>query len=210
LSELHAIFQVAMGWDNCHLHCFEIDGLRYRSADSDDEIDEIDEIGEENVVIGDVIGVGGRFDYEYEFGDSWRHVVEVESVTALAVALKYAVCLDGERAYPPEDIGGMDTYERIVEAVGNRVTRITECAWTGLNLVCPETPSTSPLPTLRCKGSADLAHTMPRQWASLAENWSETARPWQDFQHGGPGLRSRIDVCHVAASDLHQLGFGPG
>jgi len=114
LSKLHSIFQAAMGWQDCYLHCFEIGDLRYGNADPDFELDDIDE---DTVVMADVVGERARFDYEYDFGDSWSHEVVVESVTTLPVVLKYAVCLDGQRACPPEDVRGIDTYERVLQAI---------------------------------------------------------------------------------------------
>ena len=41
LSNLHEIIQVAMGWENCHLYEFQIDGQRYgdsSTADDDEDL----------------------------------------------------------------------------------------------------------------------------------------------------------------------------
>ena len=103
-----------MGWQDYHLHCFEIDDLRYGVADPEFDLDDIDE---DTVVMADVVHDRARFDYEYDFGDSWSHEVVVESVTTLPVVLKYAVCLDGQQACPPEDVGGIDTYARALRAI---------------------------------------------------------------------------------------------
>jgi hypothetical protein len=103
LSKLHLIFQVAMGWENYHLHAFEIAGQRYGMADPEWEMNEIDE---ETVVMADVVTERARFFYEYDFGDSWRHEVVVESIEPAKQVLKNAVCLEGQRACPPEDCGG--------------------------------------------------------------------------------------------------------
>jgi hypothetical protein len=44
LDGLHRVIQVAMGWDNYHLHCFRIGGARYGLADDEDfDLEEIDE-----------------------------------------------------------------------------------------------------------------------------------------------------------------------
>ena len=43
LSRLHTIFQAAMGWEDYHLHYFEIDGVRYGSPDPEWDNDDIDE-----------------------------------------------------------------------------------------------------------------------------------------------------------------------
>jgi hypothetical protein len=117
LSMLHSIFQAAMGWEDYHLHSFEIDGERYGMADPEEDDD--DDIDEATVVLGELLSSGTRFFYEYDFGDSWHHEVVVESVDAVPTTLKFAVCVDGERACPPEDCGGTSGYRELVEAIGN-------------------------------------------------------------------------------------------
>ena len=48
---------------------------------------------------------GDVFGYEYDFGDSWEHdLVFVRIVTSSEVT--DAVCLEGERSCPPEDVVG--------------------------------------------------------------------------------------------------------
>lgn len=55
--------------------------------------------------------------YEYDFGDSWEHDVVVEDRASGKVALKFAVCLDGHNACPPEDCGGRSVYEALLAAL---------------------------------------------------------------------------------------------
>ena len=44
-------------------------------------------------------------------GYSWHHEVVVESIEpACPLILKFAVCVDGQRACPPEDCGGTGGY----------------------------------------------------------------------------------------------------
>ncbi len=57
-----------------------------------------------------------RFVYEYDFGDSWTHTVEIEEVDERDFP-GLARCMDGARACPPEDCGGVDGYERMLEIV---------------------------------------------------------------------------------------------
>jgi hypothetical protein len=116
LSKLHTIFQAAMGWDDYHLHYFEIENERYGVPDEDWEIKDTDE---EGVILVEVIKSPMRFFYEYDFGDSWRHEVVVESIEPMTLMLKFATCLDGQRACPPEDCGGTGGYAEFLEAVKN-------------------------------------------------------------------------------------------
>ena len=124
VSKLHTIFQAAMGWEDYHLHYFEIEGKRFGSPDDDWENDDIDE---DAVRLSDVlllstdVANGGqiRFLYEYDFGDSWRHEVVVESLNPVSQILKFAVCIDGQRTCPPEDCGGAHGYRELLGAVSD-------------------------------------------------------------------------------------------
>lgn len=52
-------------------------------------------------------GVGRKFKYEYDFGDSWEHTVKVEAILEPEEGMTYPVCVKGKRACPPEDVGGV-------------------------------------------------------------------------------------------------------
>lgn len=118
LSRLHAILQAAMGWEDYHLHDFEIGGKRFEPPDEDGDGDE-DAIDEDSVVLSDLVEEGTRFLYEYDFGDGWNHEVVVESVEDVPQALKHAVCLQGQQACPPEDSGGVSGYAEFLRAIGD-------------------------------------------------------------------------------------------
>jgi len=75
LSKLHQVFQAALGWTNSHLHEFVIGGVRYSEPDPDFE-DELDHVDERGVLLPRALGMDARrFDYVYDFGDDWHHVV---------------------------------------------------------------------------------------------------------------------------------------
>ena len=92
-----------MGWRDCHLHSFEIDGVQYGEPDPDGELALRDEL---DVRLDAVLGKGSRFSYTYDFGDWWEHDLVVEDVLTADPDERYPVCLDGERACPPEGVGG--------------------------------------------------------------------------------------------------------
>ena len=116
LAKLHDIFQAAMGWTNSHLHNFTIGGELY-GMHFDDYPDE--EIDEKEVMVLRAVGEHRHFRYEYDFGDSWSHEVVVEGFVRLPRGLKYAVCLDGQNACPPEDCGGVGGYEELLEVLAD-------------------------------------------------------------------------------------------
>jgi len=55
--------------------------------------------------------------YEYDFGDMWIHVVKLEKILSLDESIKYPLCVDGKRACPPEDCGGVWGYENLLEVL---------------------------------------------------------------------------------------------
>ena len=72
LDRLHRIIQYAMGWHDCHLHSFEIDGSTYGVPDPDEELASRDEL---DTRLDAVAGPGSRFGYVYDFGPWWELVV---------------------------------------------------------------------------------------------------------------------------------------
>jgi hypothetical protein len=116
LSKLHDFFQAAMGWTNSHLHSFTIGDQLYGMQFDDYPEEERDE---KEVTVLQALEGQRRFIYEYDFGDSWQHEVVVEDLKRFATGLKFAVCLDGQRACPPEDVGGTYGYAEMLEALAD-------------------------------------------------------------------------------------------
>ncbi|MCC7537454.1 MAG: plasmid pRiA4b ORF-3 family protein [Deltaproteobacteria bacterium] len=117
LDELHTVLQLAFGWTNSHLFAFTIEGRRYEL--SEDEIEQEALSPESPLVrtkLRDVLHTGVAASYEYDFGDSWVLDLVVEDEVTGTKAKSYPVCLDGERAGPPEDCGGTSGYQRLCRA----------------------------------------------------------------------------------------------
>jgi len=108
LDRLHRIIQLTMGWQDCHLHSFEIAGTSYGVPDPDDMLDVRDEL---DVRVDAVAGKDVTFGYTYDFGDWWEHRVEVLDVIDAELDEVYPACLDGVGECPPEDVGGAYGYE---------------------------------------------------------------------------------------------------
>ena len=117
LDKLHRMFQAAMGWEDYHLHSFDIGAERY-GMQLDDYPDE--ELQEKDFTVVTAIGTNERFGYEYDFGDSWEHRVVVEKIERDVPRTDLPVCLEGERAAPPEDCGGIGAFYRTLEIVADR------------------------------------------------------------------------------------------
>ncbi len=117
LAELHRVVQVAMGWQDYHLHQFEIAGVTYGVDDGEGWGPAPED--ERRTRLDRVADTGTRFAYEYDFGDSWEHAIMVEEVLDAEEATAYPVCIAGKRACPPEDCGGVWGYEEFLAAVAD-------------------------------------------------------------------------------------------
>jgi len=121
LEKLHRVIQIAMGWEDYHLHEFAIGDERYGPPDPDGGfMDMQPAINEKSVRVAKVLGgVGARGIYTYDFGDSWDHQIVVERVTPELPGIQVPMCVDGERKCPPEDCGGPPGFYDLLEALGN-------------------------------------------------------------------------------------------
>jgi hypothetical protein len=116
LADLHVAIQVAMGWENGHLHAFDIAGERYGERGTLDNCAD-----EGSMTLNKLVNQGvSHFRYTYDFGDDWEHDILIEDappkikgVTALPA------CVDGARHCPPEDCGGSFGYEDLLDVLRN-------------------------------------------------------------------------------------------
>ncbi len=101
IADLHYILQIAFDWDNVHLHRFEIYGKEYGIGyvggmsfwDNPCEV----RLADFNFRRGE------KFLYEYDFGDSWRHLIRVEDILKTELKKKYPLCTGGRNLAPIED-----------------------------------------------------------------------------------------------------------
>ncbi len=116
MAKLADILLSAMGWSNSHLHAFRVGEKRYGM--NFDEYPE-GEIDEKTVTVLQALRDERRFVFDYDFGDSWEHDVVIEELTWSYFGLKYAVCLDGANACPPDDVGGVWGYGEFLSAIAD-------------------------------------------------------------------------------------------
>ena len=125
LEELHEVIQTAMGWEDCHMHEFVIGQRRYAATPPVDfgfgGMD--DSASTEDTLLSHVIPTVSKkpfcFQYMYDFGDGWDHTIVVEQIEPLEKVSLKPVCLDGRRACPPEDCGGVWGYAHLLEALAD-------------------------------------------------------------------------------------------
>lgn len=127
LDRFHYVLQGALGWTNSHLHQFMAANpydfrsdprreviLAWLDADSIAEgLDGEDET--ESTVAQAFERIGGTLWYQYDFGDSWVHRIELESTRAAETGEPAAHVLEGRYRVPLEDVGGLGGWYELLE-----------------------------------------------------------------------------------------------
>ena len=122
LAQLHEVLQATFGWTDSHLHQFDIGGLTYGAPEFDEDGWSDRQILEASTVR--LADFNIPYDaptlvfYEYDFGDSWTHALELTRAPREA-GVKYPRCIAGCRSGPPEDVGGTSGYDDFLEAWHN-------------------------------------------------------------------------------------------
>jgi hypothetical protein len=116
LDRLHEVIQVAMGWENYHLHEFSAGGASYGPP-----IPDLEHVRDERRMTLDRLlgGPRGRLRYTYDFGDGWEHDVVVERVLEADPGRTYPACIGGQGRCPPEDCGGSWGYANLRETLAD-------------------------------------------------------------------------------------------
>lgn len=132
LDQVHRVLQTAFGWKNAHLHRFITDDpfAPLRPVDGGfsevpqwlpgRECEEPADRPEEDCSLDQLLTLGaGEAFYEYDFGDSWLHRLELVARLPVGSSTTDARLLSGARRGPLEDSGGMPGYEEIVDALAD-------------------------------------------------------------------------------------------
>jgi len=116
LPRFHSVIQAAMGWTDSHLYQFKVGEVCFGEPTLEYEPGPIDH---RRIALNQILPRRGvSCVYEYDFGDGWEHLIEVEDeVPADAVTVPVPRCVAGERACPPEDCGGSHGYADFVAAI---------------------------------------------------------------------------------------------
>jgi len=124
--DLHVAVNDAMGWLDYHTHHFGIKGKGKRQVDQISIPDfghtyELPEVypGWEIWMLAYFNDLGVEGVYYYDYGDGWEHRVKLEGYMFRDRDMKYPICIDGERACPPEDCGGVDGYYNVLRTLAD-------------------------------------------------------------------------------------------
>lgn len=115
LDRLHDVIQIVMGWKDYHLHEFLIGKNKYTENPESKEYGKVD--GKFRLV--DLIKQKSRkFSYLYDFGDHWEHEIILEESRYSNIESQSPLkCIEGARACPPEDVGGVHGYFEFLNAL---------------------------------------------------------------------------------------------
>lgn len=119
LDRVHGVLQASFGWQNSHLHQFTQRNSRLEDRKFfiypgwDPEMFNVASFAgpEDEVTIGELLREVGDFCYyEYVFGDSWEHRLELEG---LAEPADFPYVIEGAGEAPKEDSRGEQTDQEI-------------------------------------------------------------------------------------------------
>ncbi len=124
VAKLHDYIQAAMGWEDEHLHQFKFQDQYIGDPQIvGDTLDDSSFLDSAQIRLSQIASFDAkktRLVYEYDFGDSWMHEILFECLLEPEPGREYPFCLEGARACPPEDIGGVWGYADFVEAITNK------------------------------------------------------------------------------------------
>jgi Plasmid pRiA4b ORF-3-like protein len=119
LPSVHRTILFGMGWQGGQIHEFFFGEDSYGRKDPPFEPDFPEVLDEDGVSLRQALGGRKTFVYLYDYGDNWRHKVKIEKVMAVETTIGRAVCIGGENACPPEDVGGVPGYAEFLEALAD-------------------------------------------------------------------------------------------
>jgi len=123
-TEFHHTIQLMMNWQNYHLFEFSTEGYRIGlifDDGIDDSLDSNHLLDANTTLLRDIIiDKGELIGYVYDFGDYWKHTIEVLGFTDVLPGEYYPVCMNGEMACPPDDSGGIHQYYLYLEILNDK------------------------------------------------------------------------------------------
>lgn len=120
-SQLHYIILTTMGWDGGHLYEFNVNGDRIGVPHKNDEGWGGKLVNASKKPLDSLISdTKGKFEYTYDFGDSWEHQILIEKFLPRDRKTKYPTCVDGKLNCPPEDCGGIGGFYGLLDIISNK------------------------------------------------------------------------------------------
>ena len=119
LMSLHEVIQVAFEWHGGHLIEFKVGGRSFSGPTKEETFmwDFWEPEDARKIKLQTIVDWGIRkFDYTYDFGDDWRHLITILRVLDADPRIEYPALVAGARRAPPENIGGVWAFYDFLEA----------------------------------------------------------------------------------------------
>jgi len=153
LEALHDVIQCVFEWDDSHMHHFIVTpggkttrmALReatYFQPSPPGGFVDVFNLGEgrskgtDEVIIAQILtGDCNQIIYEYDFGDSWNHIVKVEKRTPGGEQNFVPMCLAGLNAAPRDDMGGIYGYYQWLKSLRDETNEmhVGAARWLGID-----------------------------------------------------------------------------
>jgi hypothetical protein len=158
LADLHQAIQAAMGWEDCHLHVFDIAGRQYGGRHAGDDVAD-----EKRPTLNSLVKAGvARFGYTYDFGDDWDHTVAIEKIQPAIYGQAYPACVAGKPTVRRKIAAASGAMQNCSKSLPTPPTRNAPSALNGSAKSSTQTTSPSTSPTQRLTpastGNKGLAH----------------------------------------------------
>jgi len=129
--DLHQTIQIVFGWQDSHLHEFNVYPIDVHVEEIYDQKPIINLVCNDDAFDYDY-GVPMKLTenqkvmdylpcvltYNYDFGDDWRHLITVEKIIG-NYEQNSPVCVEAEGNTPPEDVGGDGGYDEFLAVLEN-------------------------------------------------------------------------------------------
>jgi hypothetical protein len=138
LQDLHYVIQNAFGWTNNHLFLFNIGSMKFvHTPDWEEDAYRFQaaELASLGGFIPKLVSKGSKFSYIYDMGDNWVHEILVENIEDSPETFTGAICLDGKRAGPPENIGSVPGYYRLLDDLRDSTHEEYALTWGWLGFI---------------------------------------------------------------------------
>lgn len=124
LDLVHQVLQGAFNWTDSHLFRFAIGGKPFGQdsqlfiTPTEFEEGEVEGIPVEEVRLDQTMHEPGDvLHYVYDYGDNWDLTLRLDAVSPVDPRMSVARCVDGQRAAPPENCGGLRTEQDLSEVL---------------------------------------------------------------------------------------------
>ena len=127
---LHYVIQDSFGWENEHLYQFTIFDKKKKKPICviEKETEEsffgskMEKYNADEIILKQFFNEENKYFviYEYDFGDSWEHLILFEKAFPFDETKQLVYCVGGAKKCPPEDCGGIPGYYNILDVLKNK------------------------------------------------------------------------------------------